>query len=355
MREGELSAFAANEPLSMRSMRRFCEMAMEQELKTLGLAERPMLRLRLLFGRANGIVRRKGSKKCITIDPFLVLHRRRTQSAALGYFYLYAVLTHELSHILLEDDLMSEKFPSYQQFWAGVGQTFCAGRRQTDGVPLLFRLIFYRKNEQRRAVSLEELFCTYIGLSHAAAQLSAALSPPEWERMEKIVESAEFCLKHMEISYTRVGSAYDRKTGDFLELARSVEKEKALLGTFRQLRFLFDECGRLYHPYEMIKRAQASENGFYDENLLMLFLSFDLDWEEMFESVPEMKRYMERLANQYYDKCVNYFDYMTIGEIFLSRQALQDNAALILKNVRCLDTLMRRFGMEHTSGSVMAL
>lgn len=64
---------------------------------------------------------------------------------------------------------------------------------------------------------------------------------------------------------------------------------------------------------------------------------------------------MCRLANIYCSEAVNYLKNIVSGEVFLSKSVLQDNAAMLIKNVNTLNELMSLYHMPRTSGSVLPL
>ena len=90
-----------------------------------------------------------------------------------------------------------------------------------------------------------------------------------------------------------------------------------------------------------------------DEILIRLFISLSIDWTSIFATHTDFYNHIAALANNYCEKTVYYLKNISLGEVFLHKDILQDNAAMLIKNVHILNKLMNKYGMNHTSGSVL--
>lgn len=84
-------------------------------------------------------------------------------------------------------------------------------------------------------------------------------------------------------------------------------------------------------------------------------MTYDMDWKSAFENSPELHKHIESLSNEYCRRSIEFMKNIHVGEVFLSKDLLQDNAAMLIRNTDKLNKLMQRFNMEHTTGSLIPL
>ena len=75
----------------------------------------------------------------------------------------------------------------------------------------------------------------------------------------------------------------------------------------------------------------------------------------MFRKSPGLRNHLEELANRYCRSTIDYLKDSAIGRVFLDEAILQDNAAMLAKNVDRLNKLMVQYNMAHTEGSIIPL
>lgn len=103
-----------------------------------------------------------------------------------------------------------------------------------------------------------------------------------------------------------------------------------------------------------IYAEQTEENKQLADNILIrLFITMEFDWTQLFAEHKALYDHIAVLANDYCSKTVDYLKNITLGEVFLHKDILQDNAAMLIKNTNTLNKRMDKYGMAHTTGSVL--
>lgn len=128
-----------------------------------------------------------------------------------------------------------------------------------------------------------------------------------------------------------------------------------MLDQYKALRLLFSEGGTVIPIQNMYVEENHPDRLFYDESLFRYFLIMDADWDLVFQAHPGLRERIEELSNQYCEKCISYMKGNQIAKIYLSEDALKDNTAMILKNIKRLNVLMKRYRMEQKNGTVIPL
>lgn len=357
-----LCQFVRQKKVTAMNLYHFCELVIEEELKRRPLLNPPQFRIKFSPLPVNGYVKMRlqgGTQHCIaTINIFSLLRNRKGTYGAMCYFYLYATIVHELEHVRLLSELNTARIPEYRRFLATTQQILLSASTKRKGISrkIISQLNNTKIRRRHGIVSLDELICTKAGLKVAFAQLQNALSAEERRIIIEMIESVSFLCESLEIDYRSHDRAYNSFARTFSALAEAIHNAPILLQHFGQLAWLFDKDGSLVPIHLIFQYAKDHpETDLYDEFLIRLFISCDLEWSDFFKNCPAFQRYMEVLANNYCDRCVKYLKNMAVGEIFLKPQVMQDNAAMLIKNTARLNFLMEKFGMKHTKGSVIPL
>ena len=138
-------------------------------------------------------------------------------------------------------------------------------------------------------------------------------------------------------------------------VANCIKRSPEILEQYKALKFLFSEDGTILPVQDLYTQEDCPNRNFYDENLFRYFLMVDADWGLVFESHPGLRERIAELSNQYCEKCISYMKGNQIAKVYLSEDALRDNTAMILKNVKRLNALMKRYRMEPQNGTVIPL
>lgn len=271
------------------------------------------------------------------------------------YFYLYATIVQEIEHIRLLLELTKEsETTDYMRFLAGCEQLIRTGRRKFNAV---FSAVTDLRNylQVKRCcyqISPHTLICVSAGFETALLEMGAALSGDERKQIENILDSLRFAYRNVEISYAKGGQPIQNFAAVFLRMNRIVSESPEIPDRFPQLRLLFTEKGERRQISELYEDDQKE---FFNEILLRLFILLETDWNVIFGQNPSMRERLEALANGYCKKCIRYLKDLNSAKTYLREEVLEDNTAMVLKNIKRINFLMQRYGMENLEGSVIPL
>lgn len=346
---------------SLASYKKYCYAVFEELRESLKIRRKVrLISIPIPFSSFNGFAISAGKQNksfdvvFVNLWPYL---RSRKGSQTMPLFYLYSVVAHELKHIkILQDwyDGINCEFDVLFSQWTL--NHFLSGffvERMARNY-LLFRGASELK-KRRYDVSPIELLCYQFGFQEAFIHFSDLFDSHELELAQTIIDSINFIVQHFEIDYFSGRQAYNRFTHTFYYLARFVQRHPKHIERCPQLSFIFNAEGLIKSP-ELIFAERTDENArLIDRILIRMFITTSLDWGAMFKSNPDLHHHINALSNTYCAEAVDYLKNTKLGEVFLHQSVLQDNAAMLIKNVHTLNQLMDTHCMNRTSGSLIPM
>ena len=338
-------------------LKKFSQCVIEKELCG-ELKERVSIKCSLMPILSNGYVRiRKadnGYRYHIRINllPFLI---GQYASNRMRLFYLYATIVHELYHIHL---LEREKVVSYCElmaFWEE--QRGFTRLRLMDNLGMILmrkKAMVTKRNKYRTSVA--EILCNLAGIEKSYKVFAKYLSQAETATVDKIIASLRFMEEHISITYGHGNQPYNLFTKMVREIQPLIKKDPTKLSDiFKPMMCLFSLEGHVKSVEQLFAERTAENDQVIDGLLTHWLICADMDFSPIFEKNPALKEHLEKLANQYCAAAIQYIKNIEIGEVFLDKEILQDNAAMLVKNVNRLNKLMVHYGMAHTEGSIIPL
>lgn len=344
--------------VGIKVFRQFVSLVFERERQRYNLPPHSTIKVRPLFWNLNGLVHttEKNGKKKVSV---IINHRgfwrgRRQHSSSIMWLYVYATIVHEMEHIRLAQELEQGTITEFKDFIAALYQYNHFNRIENGKILGLIPIRNYKKTIEQ-GISLPELLCTLAGLQYAYETIGNYLTKSEKDTIEKMIQSLNFLADHMEIMYGKTFQPYNQFAQIMEATLKRVQKNHLLPTKIVQLSRLFGSSGELISPIKLYESRSDENKEFYDDLFINLFLTYDLDWETAFSTRRDFFQYIEGLSNRYCKRVINYLKEMSIGEVFVNKDVLRDNASMLIKNSQRLSVLMRHFGMKHTEGSVIAL
>lgn len=319
-----------------------------------------LLPLYIPFSEINGLTVTIGAKNksvdliIVNLRPYQNSHN---QTLAMTSFFLHSVIAHELKHIQLMEEWYSGRTNEFSILFSEWAQKhICKGILRIQPIRSYLALKGASTlRKQRYAVSPIELICYRYGFQEAFNQQSSFLNAKEVEIAKTILESIEFINQHLEIDYYNTKQAYNRFTHSLHLLNQAVKRRPKQLSAYPQLYCIFTPDGLIKSPIQVFSERTESNRDLIDQILIRMFITLSFDWDTIFQAEKKLFHHICILANQYCAETIHYLKHMVIGEVFLSKSVLQDNAAMLIKNTATLNNLMNTYHIPHTTGSVLPL
>lgn len=341
-----------------KSIKRFAKLVFEYEIARYGFDFPVSFKLQPNLNTINGYVRvhmlKQKRTATVTLNTLMFLRMAKKDGVPV-WFYIYTAIVHELEHLRLIEILESGECTDFNDFAAALCQYNAYTRQNLSGLfDGLIPIPDYSKIKERMT-SLPELICTQNGMHRALEVLGDALSDEAKSTVLKMTESIDFLCEHIEITYRNSSQPYNQFAQNMIAMHSRLEKDPSVSDRLKLLNCFFGKDGRPLSPAVLYERAVNEKEGLYKSLLIHMFLLFDTDWTSIFTEYPELFPLIEGLADAYCTQTVEYLKNIHTGEIFLSVDILQDNAAMLIKNTERLNSLMERYDMKRSGGSVFAL
>ena len=355
----EILKYAQTKKVNSKTIRTFVQMVLKAETQRFQFPFPVSSNTVFFFGSINGYVRisRSQQKKhaCVILNsyPFLLSKKKRSQT--LTWLYIYATVVHELNHLKIQMQLEEGSNYDYTSFMAGL----CQYNQHRNWIHSLKRISvapdFMRLNH--RSLTLPELVCTQKGLHRAYDVFNEILSEDERSTINAIIYSVDFLCEHMEVHYGASSQPLYLFKKNLLDIHKKIQDDVGILNQLKQLSLLFDEKGNMHTPLAMFRRIDEANKAFYDSILIHLFVNLQnlTPWEQAFAESPDFHAYMEKLANEYCQRSVNYLEDAHMFKAFLCPDVLQDNAATLINTTNTLYAWMGMFNMKLTGGIVFPM
>lgn len=341
-----------------KSIKRFSELVFAHEISRYGFDYPVSFKLRPNLNSINGYVQAYMLKHkrtaTVTLNTVAFLRMAKKEGVPV-WFYIYTTIVHELEHLRLIKILETGECVNFNDFAAALCQYTAYTKRNLSGLfDGLIPIPDYSKIKEGMT-SLPELICTQRGMHRAFEVLNEVLSDEAKSTVLKMTESIDFLCEHIEITYRRSSQPYNQFAQNVISMNQRLAKDPSVSGRLKLLNCFFGKNGKPLSPTVLYSRAVSENEKLYNALLIHMFLLFDMDWTSIFTEQPELFSLVESLADAYCSQTVEYLKNISTGEIFLSVDILQDNAAMLIKNTERLNALMKRYGMERSGGSVYAL
>ena len=342
---------------SLPRLKRFCQDAFSREIPA-NMTDRISVHYSMLPIANNGYVQVRKHKKSyryhlyINLHPFLL---GKFTSNRMRLFYLYATIVHEVKHAeLLESEGVND-YSELLAFWEEY-RSFGKLRVLDDIGQLLMRKTARISRKRRYRVSVAEIICNLSGFQRSYAALCPYLTESERDTIENMIHSLTFLKQHIAITYSNRNHPYSLFPKMIREAQTVLKKDTDRIeNDLKPMNMLFQREGHL-KPMEQLFCERTDLNGAVVDGLLInWFICADMDFSTMFQRNPELRKHIEELANQYCSSAITFLKDSAIGKVFLDDAILQDNAAMLIKNVDRLNKLIARYNMVRTEGSIIPL
>lgn len=346
-------------PVTYNSLKEFCVAAFEQGCQLLNIESNAIL---LSFQRnplsANGgmkCLKREYYRFYVIVNLWNNLHDQYEDDYE-RYFYACVTVCHELFHIYLQIQGNNNTFDNYLEFLAYVEET---GRFSRNFISKFYAMVFAQgslKNERNRYFSNpEEICCIRYGYSIAHRLLKDKLNQYSREKIERILESIELVYKNIEICYVRKSQPVSLLAKCYYRIVSASSKNRNLLQRYPQFFLFVEENGSVRNLQEIYSVGKKAEIVFLAEVIVRFFM-----WEDENDLVhnpfsAEIYTDIEQWANDYIEKGVEFLQKRELAKIFLPKKIVEDNAALIIKNITLLNKRMLLLGMKHDGKNVLPL
>lgn len=318
-----------------------------------------LIPLTIPFSETNGFTVSLGLKNkaldfiFINLWPF----RKKESSATMISFYLFSVIAHELKHVKILEDWYNGKTDTFGILFSSWAVNHTGGEGFFNRI---IRFYFSSKGtsqlrKKRYDVSPLELICYYFGFQESFNHYAHLLSQQEREIASTILHSLEFINRYIDIDYFTSKQAYNRFTHTLYYIQKSFTRHPEQLQKYPQFSCIFTPSGLLKSPSQIFADRTKDNTDLLDQILIRMFITLSFNWQDIFIKEQQFYDHICKLANTYCSESINYLKNIVSGEVFLSKSVLQDNAAMLIKNVNTLNQLMSSYHMPRTSGSVLPL
>lgn len=348
-------------PTTLQSLKLFCRTLFYTRVNDLDLSEYSIsLKFQNTPFQPNGYVQAIWFKKkwrfYITINLWHV-SKNKSYSDAERYFYTCATLCHELHHVYLYVNGEKCRFNNYLDYIAFMETT---GRFSNNYLMEIYSMIFSAKNyyqyrKQKYMTAPTELICMRYGYSDALILMNSMLNDSERIVLERIAESVSLVCKSIEVGYLRNAqpiNLFAKLLGNVVTASR---KKSDFTTRYPQFRLLLRETGGL-RDIEDIYRMGKAEQLNYSADIVVHLFCFADEASLVKQGLPDdMYKDLEYWANEYIAMGIQYLQTKDLARVILSDQIVEDNAAVIIKNITLLNRRMTALGMKHYTGSVLPI
>ena len=346
-------------PATHQSLKSFCRMLFYTRVNDFDLSEYSIsLKFQHTPFRPNGYVQALKTKTkwsfCITINLWHV-SKNKSYSDTERYFYACATLCHELYHVYLYVNGEKCRFDNYLDYIAFMETT---SRFSKNYLLEIYSMVFstkeyYQYRKHAYMTTPAELVCMRYGYSDALALMSSMLNERERIVMEQILESISLVCKSMEVSYLRNSQAVNLFAKLLGRVVAASHKKSDFTTRHPQFRPLLQETGAL-RDFEDIYRIGKAEQLNYCADIVVRLFCFADEASLAKKGLPDdMYKDLECWANEYIAMGIQYLQTKELAKIILPDQVVEDNAAVIIKNITLLNRRMALLGMKHDAGSVL--
>ena len=360
-KENSLSEFAAGKNATKANFKAFCRMVFDAEARSILGSDcklLPKIYVVNLPTKNNGVVYftfiNKIQRFTVLINLYHFL-RAKDCSDRMKYVYLYATIVHELEHIRLSKYIEKATLSDYFDVLAAWDQfSKCRG----IGRDVFSYFLIPKTNriaDKRGLVSPAEIYCNIKGFSRASYVLDSCLSMHEKTLLVRMTSSLEFIAKNLEISYDGAGRAVGLFVRTINQMRIFLRYNKHRAGYFPLLNYLINENGMLISADAMMNTKRLPERYFYDAVLIRMFIFWDCDWNDIFAKTEGLHERIAILANEYCQRSIGYLSNKELAKVFLSEEIVQDNAAMLVKNIHTIKSKMKQYNMPNTVGGVIPL
>lgn len=342
---------------SLPRLKKFCQDVFSREIPA-NLKDRITVHYSILPIANNGYVQVRKHKDgywyrlYINLLPFLM---GQYTSNRMRLFYLYATIVHEVKHVELLESERANDYGELLAFWEEY-RNFSKLRVIDDMGLLLMRKTAHVSRKRRYRVSVAEIICNLSGFQRSYTALYPYLAESERDTIENMIHSLAFLKQHIAITYSNRNHPYSLFPKMIREAQTVLKKDTDRIeNDLKPMNMLFQREGHL-KPMEQLFYERTDLNGSVVDGLLInWFICADMDFSAIFQRNSELKKHIEELANQYCRSSIEYLKDSAIGKVFLDDAILQDNAAMLIKNVDRLNKLVARYNMVRSAGSVIPL
>ena len=343
---------------SKKELRYFCERVFEEELhhnpryckegnvhyRIVNMPFRENGNLNMFFFGKKEYVR-----ICINLHCFLP---KCVCSVQMKFVFLYATIVHELEHLRLTRLLKCETINNYREAIAALDQ-YCYRFWISNGIYDLLTPGRH-KTKKRYDSSPAEIHCNLAGMRRAYEMLAEGLSQDCKAKVEKILDGLMLMSKNQEIRFYRE----DLESPLFLTTVgyvRLLSQRKRMAEHFPVLSLMFDKTEGGIPVDEIIRRAKRTDEDFDKGMLLRCFIYFEANWRKIFEQDAEVKKLVNKMADDYCKSAMRFLSNEEIVKIYLSEEIVDRNSAELVRNVQILKHQMKEYGMQSTAGGVFPL
>lgn len=279
-----------------------------------------------------------GKTVFINLWPFLSSCNRN----AARYYMLCTAIFYEQKLVQLGKTLKAEGKGNFS-LWL-------TAEERTDSRFAFFDPVTGKQRKQQPGeVSVGGLYCLRESLYRANTLFAPFLEREEHRFFRELEAGAAFLLTHLEIAYPHGEDPVDRFAYFLSRRAgKAVQTEASLAALLR-------EDGSVRSLLELWEARTEETAGLLDGLMLKVFLRLEEDWRDDFKKEPALKVQIERLLNRDITQKLEYLKNMDEGCPVVADAVLQDNAAMVIKDIRLSDKLLKAYGMEKSSGTAIPL
>lgn len=340
------------------ALKSFCTALFNKKVEDLGLEKWSIsLKFQCNPFQPNGSVRAiRIRRKWRFIISINLRHasKNKSYSNAERYFYTCATLCHELRHVFLQVNGEGNHFDNYLDYIAFMETT---GRFSRNYLAEVYSMIFsVRKYHQYRKYKYmttpAELVCLRYGYSDSLVLLNSILSKNEKKVIERIMESISLVCDAMEVSYIRSSQPVNLFAKLLGRVVTASRKNLNFITRYPQFRLFLQETGELRDFEDIYRTGKKEQLNYYADVVIRLFFFVDESSLKKKGLPDDMYNDLELWANEYIAMGIRYLQNKNLAKVILSDQIVEDNAAVIVKNITLLNRRMTLLEMKHKIGNV---
>lgn len=346
-------------PVTYETLKEFCVAAFEHGCRMLNIESSAVS-----FSFQRNPLSANGSMRCLKRDAYNFyvivnlwhnLHRNFNDDYE-RYFYACVTVLHELFHIRLQIHGSDNNFDDYLSFLSYIEETGRFSRNfGSKFYAMLFSQVSLNHGRYRYFSNPEEICCIRYGYLSAYSLLQNVLNQYSSIKIEKICESIELIYNNIEACYIRKSQPISLLAKCYCRIVTAVEKNHSLLQQYPLFSLFIEENGSIRNLQGIYSIGKRKEIDFLDDIVVRFFM-----WEDENELIynkfsEEMYADIEQWANSYIEKGVDYLQKQELAEVVLPPKIIEDNAALIIKNIDILNQRMLLLGMKHNGKNIVPL
>lgn len=214
--------------------------------------------------------------------------------------------------------------------------------------------VFYKSGSTLKYQTMSsELWCNWVAMKECYDMFENRMSEIEKDKIKNILKALEMLNKNLILEYDFNGEPVNKFIMAAMEGSRFIRKNKELVSQTGVFHYLFDSNGNIKSIESLYNDSAVENELLYKELILNHILYIDMNYSEILEKNNELKKYVEKILNEYCLKCIEYIENQAWAGIFVDPKVMEDNECVILSNMKYVNRLIESLKLNRYVGGII--